>query len=125
MDNHERGVEKKAGRLDAPLPEWKGGYGGDRRKLPLVVQKLLFKRRLTAEEKAELLWRFYELDQAARIRAARVRAVLLLLLLLTVAGGTWLVVTQPWITNGVLDLMYPVGGAPARETGLAGGPGSG
>ena len=77
MDRHEKGIEKVPGRMDRPLPEWNGSYAGDQRKLPKVVQKLASGRILTAEEKAELMWRFYELDQAARTRSERLRAVLL------------------------------------------------
>jgi hypothetical protein len=110
MDNHERGVEKTPGRMDTPLPEWKGSYGGDRRKLPLVVQKLVHKRRLTAEEKAELLWRIYELDVASRERRDRARSVALLLFLGLAGLATWVFLSQPWITKGILDLMYPVNG---------------
>jgi hypothetical protein len=110
MDNHERGIEKQQERLDVPLPEWKGGYGGDRRRLPRVVQKLLHRRRLTAEEKAELLWRLYELEQAAQERRERTRAILLLLFLAFSALATWVFVSQPWITRGILDLVYPTGG---------------
>jgi hypothetical protein len=110
MDNHERGIEKKPGRLDTPLPEWKGGYGGDRRRLPVVVQKLLHRRRLTAEEKAELLWRIYELDVEARSRRERFRSLALLLFLAFAGLATWVFVSQPWITKGILDLVYPVNG---------------
>lgn len=110
MDNHERGIEKKPGRLDSPLPEWRGSYGGDHRKLPLVVQKLLHKRRLTAEEKAELLWRIYELDVAARQRRDRFRTAALFLFLAFAGLATWVFVSQPWITKGILDLMYPASG---------------
>ena len=110
MDNHERGIEREPGRLDIPLPEWRGSYGGDRRKLPKVVQKLLHKRRLSAEEKAELLWRIYELDQAARTRRDRFRSLVLLLFLVFAGLATWIFMTQPWITHGILDLMYPMNG---------------
>ena len=108
MDNHERGIEKEPGRLDTPLSEWKGSHRGDPRKLPRVVQKLKTGRRLTAEEKAELLWRIYELDQAARGRRDLTRTLLLLLFLALAGLGTYLLVTQPWIAGGILDLMYPV-----------------
>lgn len=77
MDRHEKGIEKMPGRLDRPLPEWNGSYGGDQRRLPKAVQKLVAGRPLTAEEKAELLWRFYELDQKTRMREQRTRAVIL------------------------------------------------
>jgi hypothetical protein len=87
-----------------------GGYGGDRRRLPRVVQKLLHRRRLTAEEKAELLWRIYELEQAAQARRGRTRAILLILFLAFSAIATWVFVTQPWITGGILDLVYTAGG---------------
>src|SRR5882762_10759106 len=76
MDRHEKGLEKVPGRPDLPLPEWQGGYGGDAQRLPKVVQKLLHARILTAEEKAELLWRLFELDQRARVRQARAKRIL-------------------------------------------------
>jgi len=68
MDKHEKGIEIDPTRQDLPLPQWKGRYGGDMQRLPPVVQKLLHRRALSPEEKAELLWRFHELDQAARVR---------------------------------------------------------
>jgi hypothetical protein len=108
MDNHERGWEKKPGRPDLPLPEWNGSYGGDSRRLPRVVQKLQQKRKLTAEEKAELLWRFYELDQVDRRKTqARVATMLVVLVLLT-AGAVWLYFNpQPWIADRLLEIVDP------------------
>lgn len=108
MDNHERGWEKKAGRPDAPLPEWNGSYGGDPKYLPRVVQKLRQNRKLTAEEKAELLWRFYELDQVDRRRThARVMALLVVLVILT-GTAVWLYLhPQPWIATKILEVVDP------------------
>ena len=54
MDKHERGWEIQEGRDDLPLPNWNGSYGGDQKRLPKVVQKLLLRSPLTPEEKAEL-----------------------------------------------------------------------
>ena len=68
MDKNEKGIENDPTPPDLPLPQWKGKYGGDLKRLPRVVQKLLHHRILSPEEKAELLWRFYELDQSARVR---------------------------------------------------------
>ena len=68
MDKHEKGIEVDPYRPDAPLPRWNGSYKGDAKHLPKVVQKLLLKRTLTAEEKAELLWRFFELEEGGRMR---------------------------------------------------------
>jgi hypothetical protein len=108
MDNHERGIEKKFGRPDLPLPDWNGTYGGDPKKLPRVVQKLLAKRRLTAEEKAELLWRFYELDQADRVRTNRRVIALLALLLLVTGVALYLYFNpQPWIAERMLAIVDP------------------
>ena len=68
MDKHEKGIEVDPLRADMPLPRWNGKYGGNAKRLPKVVQKLVQRRALTPEEKAELLWRFYELDQGGRAR---------------------------------------------------------
>jgi len=68
MDKHEKGIEVEPHRPDVPLPKWDGKYGGDQKRLPKVIQKLLLRRPLTAEEKAELLWRYYELEQGGRVR---------------------------------------------------------
>jgi hypothetical protein len=84
MDKHERGWEIEEGRLDMPLPRWNGSYGGDPKRLPKVVQKLLLRRPLTPEEKAELLWRYYELDQSHRSRNRVLVGTLLVLLALGV-----------------------------------------
>jgi hypothetical protein len=108
MDNHERGIERKFGRPDTPLPEWDGSFGGDAKKLPRVIQKLIAKRRLSAEEKAEMLWRLYELDQADRVRTNhRVVALLLLMSLLT-GVAIWLYFNpQPWIAERMLAIVDP------------------
>ncbi len=68
MDKHEKGLEIDPDRPDLPLPKWDGRYRGDQKRLPKVVQKLVLRRPLTPEEKAELLWRFYELEQGTRAR---------------------------------------------------------
>ncbi len=68
MDKHEKGIEIDPFRPDLPLTKWSGNYGGDQKRLPKVVQKLVLRRPLTPEEKAELLWRFYELEQGGRAR---------------------------------------------------------
>jgi len=68
MDKHEKGIEVDPYRPDVPLPRWNGKYGGDPKRLPKVVQKLVLRRPLTAEEKAELLWRFFELKEGGRMR---------------------------------------------------------
>jgi hypothetical protein len=68
MDKHEKGIEIDPLRADQPLPRWNGKYGGNAKRLPKVVQKLVQRRPLTPEEKAELLWRFYELEQGGRAR---------------------------------------------------------
>ena len=85
MDKHEKGLEVDPTRPDLPLPKWDGRYRGDQKRLPKVVQKLLLRRPLTPEEKAELLWRYYELDQAKRVRE-RLYWILTVILLATVAG---------------------------------------
>jgi hypothetical protein len=108
MDNHERGIERKYGRADAPLPEWNGSYGGDPKKLPRVIQKLLAKRRLTAEEKAELLWRIYELDQADRVRTGRRIFSLIALMVICTGIAIWLYLhPQPWIAQKMLEIVDP------------------
>jgi hypothetical protein len=108
MDNHERGIERKYGRSDTPLPEWDGSYRGDPKKLPRVIQKLMAKRRLTAEEKAELLWRIYELDQADRVRTNHRVLTLLVLLVLFTGVAIWLYFNpQPWIAAKMLEIVDP------------------
>jgi len=108
MDNHERGIEKKFGRPDMPLPEWNGSYGGDPKKLPRVVQKFLAKRRLNAEEKAEFLWRLYELDQADRARTTQRTVSLLTALLICTGIAVWLYFNpQPWIAQKMLEIVDP------------------
>lgn len=105
MDDHERGIDKQPGRLDIPLPEWRGGFGGDPRRLPRVVQKLLHKHRLNAEEKAELLWRIYELDQQARGRERKRFAIFLTASLVLGSLAGWLLLSQPWLLQGVVDIV--------------------
>jgi hypothetical protein len=83
MDKHEKGIEVDPYRPDQPLPRWNGSYKGDAKRLPKVVQKLLLRRTLTAEEKAELLWRFFELEEGGRVRE---RLLWLLSLALCVAA---------------------------------------
>ncbi|HEX3112815.1 MAG TPA: hypothetical protein VHU20_06080 [Candidatus Eisenbacteria bacterium] len=106
MDRHEKGIEKIPGRPDKPLPEWNGSYFGDPQRLPKCVQKLVAGRPLTAEEKAELLWRFYELDQRARMRQQRTRAVVLSGLAIAVV--VYLAMYQRvWIMNQVMAWLSP------------------
>ena len=114
MDKHERGWEISEDRLDMPLPKWNGSYRGDRRKLPRVVQKLLHGgAKLTAEEKAELLWRFYELDQRARTRRGRLLATVVLL---GIVGSLLYVAAYPphWLRERMLFLLNFVGGTDPR-----------
>jgi hypothetical protein len=80
MDKHEKGIEIDPYRPDLPLPKWDGKYGGDSKRLPKVVQKLVLRRPLTPEEKAELLWRFYELEQGGRARRGLIGLLMVLLL---------------------------------------------
>jgi len=96
MDKHEKGIEVDRSRPDQPLPRWNGGYGGNPDRLPKVVQKLVHNRTLTAEEKAELLWRFYELDHEAKIRRRVVWAALLILFVLLVGGVGGYVAYAKW-----------------------------
>ena len=112
MDRHEKGIEKEYGRVDRPLPEWTGSYGGDPRRLPKVVQKLKHGKPLTAEEKAELLWRFYEIDQSVRMRQTR---VWLALLVLTIAGAAlYLALYQrEWVLANVMAWLSPPASPPA------------
>jgi hypothetical protein len=111
MDKHEKGLEKQPGRLDQPLPEWKGRYGGDARRLPKVVQKLLAGRPLTAEEKAELLWRFFELDHRAREVRLKRRGWALALLVGLVAA--YLAVFQrAWIADQIMAWLSPPAAPP-------------
>ena len=111
MDRHEKGIEKEPGRLDRPLPEWNGSYSGDQRRLPKVVQKLAAGRTLTAEEKAELLWRFYEIDQRTRTRQQRTRAVILGGLAVCVL--VYLAVYQRvWIVSQVMAWLSPPPASP-------------
>ena len=93
MDKHEKGIEIDPTRSDLPLPHWKGRYGGDPKRLPRVIQKLMHRRTLSPEEKAELLWRFYELDQAARVRQ---RLLLTAFFVICVAGITGYFALTHW-----------------------------
>ncbi len=86
MDKHEKGIEVDPYRPDLPLSRWNGKYGGDPKRLPKVVQKLLLRRPLTPEEKAELLWRFYELEQGGRIHQGILWAALLMICVVGAAG---------------------------------------
>jgi len=112
MDRHEKGLEKVPGRLDQPLPEWHGGYGGDAQRLPKVVQKLMHGRILTAEEKAELLWRLFELDQREKSRRARSQRILVAVALL--AAGAWVAIYQwRWVAEHVMAWLSPPAAPPA------------
>ena len=93
MDKHEKGIEVDPYRPDLPLSRWDGKYGGDPKRLPKVVQKLVLRRPLTAEEKAELLWRFYELDQGGRARRGLI-GILITVLLCAVCFAGYLVYTH-------------------------------
>jgi hypothetical protein len=108
MDKHERGWEIQEGRLDLPLPLWNGSYRGDQKRLPKVVQKLLLRRPLTPEEKAELLWRYYELDQAHRSRNRVLAGTLIVLLALGVLA---LIAAFPpeWARQEMVRLLGPAG----------------
>jgi len=86
MDKHEKGIEVDPYRPDLPLPRWNGKYGGDQKRLPKVVQKLVLRRPLTPEEKAELLWRFYELEQGGRMRERLLWLLAIALCLVCFAG---------------------------------------
>jgi hypothetical protein len=109
MDKHERGWEIQEGRLDMPLPHWKGGYGGDRRRLPKVVQKLSQGRPLTPEEKAELLWRFYELDMQRRSRGRGMVGVFIILLALG-ALAFMAAYPPPWLRHEIVRFIGPASG---------------
>jgi hypothetical protein len=112
MDRHEKGLEKIPGRPDQPLPEWKGSYAGDAQRLPKVVQKLLHDRILTAEEKAELLWRLFELDQKARSRRASARRILIAVVL--IATTAWVAIYQwRWVADQVMAWLSPPAAPPA------------
>jgi hypothetical protein len=106
MDKHERGWEIQEGRDDVPLPNWNGSYGGDQKRLPKVVQKLLLRRPLTPEEKAELLWRFYELDQARQSRNRVLTGTMIVLLILGVFA---LIAAFPpeWARHEITRIMGP------------------
>lgn len=104
MDKHERGWEVQEGRLDMPLPHWNGSTLGDKRRLPKVVQKLLHGRLLTPEEKAELLWRLYELDQRRRARRRWVAGASFAVASLAVL--VYLVAYPPvWVRQQLLSLI--------------------
>ncbi|HEX7078956.1 MAG TPA: hypothetical protein VF363_11080 [Candidatus Eisenbacteria bacterium] len=104
MDKHERGWEIQEGRLDMPLPQWKGGTRGDRRRLPKVVQKLLQNRPLTPEEKAELLWRFHELEQARRVRQRALFGTFLVVAALGVMAAV-AAYPPPWLRAQILRVL--------------------
>jgi hypothetical protein len=104
MDRHERGWEIQEGRLDQPLPRWNGSYGGDRRRLPKVVQKLATGRQLTPEEKAELLWRFYEIDLKRRSRNRGLVGALLVLAVLGVLAFA-AAYPPPWLRHEILRVL--------------------
>ena len=112
MDRHEKGIEKLPGRLDRPLPEWNGSYWGDPRRLPKVVQKLMLKRILSAEEKAELLWRFFEIDQRARQRRARIHSVIAWSALVLVVAY-FALFQRTWIAESVMAWLSPPPSSPA------------
>jgi len=105
MDKHERGWEIQEGRLDMPLPKWNGSYRGDARRLPKVVQKLAKGRPLTPEEKAELLWRFYELDMQRR----RSRGTAWVLLVLGLLGALAFMAAYPpaWLRAEMVRFLGP------------------
>jgi hypothetical protein len=112
MDKHEKGIEKLPGRLDRSLPEWNGSYGGDSRRLPKVVQKLLMGRTLSAEEKAELLWRFFELDQRARERATRFRFMAMGVALAAVLAYV-AIFHRAWVVGQIMAWLSPPAGPAA------------
>jgi hypothetical protein len=112
MDKHEKGIEKQHGRVDLPLPEWQGSYAGDAKRLPKVVQKLVHGRTLTAEEKAELLWRMFELDQRSRERRAKARAWVLGLSLIAVAVYVG-VYHRVWVAEQIMAWLSPPAGPSA------------
>ncbi|HLQ65782.1 MAG TPA: hypothetical protein VK123_00960 [Candidatus Limnocylindrales bacterium] len=109
MDKHERGWEVEEGRLDLPLPHWNGSYRGDKKHLPKVVQKLLLGRNLTPEEKAELLWRFHELDAKKKARSRGMTGVTLVLLTL---GALALIAAFPpeWLRREFMRFLGSVRG---------------
>jgi hypothetical protein len=106
MDKHERGWEIQEGRDDIPLPNWNGSYGGDPKRLPKVVQKLLLRRPLSPEEKAELLWRYYELDQSRQSRNRVLTGTIIVLLIL---GAFALIAAFPpdWARQEMVRLLGP------------------
>jgi len=104
MDKHERGWEISEARLDLPLPKWNGSYRGDKHRLPKVVQKLLLGRPLTPEEKAELLWRFHELEQKRKVRRRAMTAVLLVVGIL-VALAAVAAYPPPWLRQEMSGVL--------------------
>jgi hypothetical protein len=112
MDRHEKGIEKLPGRLDRPLTEWNGSYWGDPKRLPKVVQKLILKRILSAEEKAELLWRFFELDQQARHRRARIHNAIVWSAALLLIGYI-AIFQRTWVAEHVMAWLSPPPSSPA------------
>ncbi len=107
MDKHERGLEISEARLDLPLPKWNGSYRGDKHRLPKVVQKLLLERPLTPEEKAELLWRFHELDHRKRGRRRALTAVVLVIGIL-VALAAVAAYPPPWLRQQMSGVVGSV-----------------
>lgn len=106
MDRHEKGIARDPNRIDLPLPEWKGDYGGDPDHLPKVVHRLLQGRILTAEEKAELLWRFFELDQRARARE-RVTSRALAILVVVLGIAVVALYHKAWIATQIMAWLSP------------------
>jgi hypothetical protein len=107
MDKHERGLEVSEARLDLPLPKWNGSYRGEKHRLPKVVQKLLLGRPLTPEEKAELLWRFHELENQRRVRQRAVTAVVLVIGVL-VALAAVAAYPPPWLRQQMSGVVGSV-----------------
>lgn len=107
MDKHERGLEISEARLDLPLPKWNGSYRGEKHRLPKVVQKLLLGRPLTPEEKAELLWRFHELERLRRGRRRALTAVVLVIGVL-VALAAVAAYPPPWLRQQMSGVLGSV-----------------
>ena len=76
-------------------------------RLPKVVQKLLLDRPLTPEEKAELLWRFHELEHQRRGRRRAVTAVALVIGLL-VALAAVAAYPPPWLRHQMSGVLGSV-----------------
>ena len=108
MDKHEKGIEVDPLRTDLPLPRWNGKYGGNPKRLPKVVQKLVQRRPLTPEEKAELLWRFYELEQGGRVRE-RILWATLVVVGIAGAAGYFAYAHWGWLMDRVQGTLAPPG----------------